>query len=53
MIGNGALFLIGPTRPHARILRAGVVVSGYDCRLYNDALRDWERHEFDLPNHAR
>jgi hypothetical protein len=33
-------------------LGAGVVVSGHDCPHYNDALRDWGCHEFELPNHS-
>ncbi|MBN9122244.1 MAG: DNA adenine methylase [Planctomycetes bacterium] len=32
---------------HARIL-----ISGYPCPMYDKALRDWNRREFDLPNHA-
>jgi DNA adenine methylase len=29
-----------------------VMVSGYDNELYRRHLRDWTRHEFDLPNNA-
>lgn len=32
---------------HARVL-----VSGYPCKLYDKALRDWSRHEFDIANNA-
>ena len=31
---------------------AKVLISGYPCRLYDKALREWNRHEFDRPNHA-
>jgi DNA adenine methylase len=31
---------------------AKVLVSGYPCPLYDKALRGWNRHEFDLANHA-
>jgi DNA adenine methylase len=29
-----------------------VMISGYDCGLYADRLKDWTRHTFDLPNNA-
>lgn len=32
---------------HARVL-----ISGYRCRLYDKALRGWERHEYDVANSA-
>jgi DNA adenine methylase len=31
---------------------AKILISGYPCPLYDKALRDWNRHEFDLANHA-
>jgi len=31
---------------------AKVLISGYPCELYDRALREWQRHEFDVPNHA-
>jgi DNA adenine methylase len=33
-------------------ITAKVVISGYHCPLYDRALRDWDRHEFDMPNHS-
>jgi DNA adenine methylase len=32
--------------------KAKVFLSGYRSALYDDALRDWVRHEFDMPNHS-
>jgi DNA adenine methylase len=29
-----------------------VVLSGYPSKLYDDALRGWERFEFEMPNHS-
>jgi DNA adenine methylase len=43
---------------HARLLevicrcRGAVAISGYRCPLYDEALRDWDRVEFDMPNHS-
>lgn len=31
---------------------AKVFVSGYRSTLYDEALSDWTRHEFDMPNHS-
>jgi DNA adenine methylase len=31
---------------------AKLMISGYPCKLYDKALRDWNRHEFDRANHA-
>ena len=37
----------------AKSLRhAAVLISGYPCEMYDEALADWDRHEFDVPNHA-
>jgi DNA adenine methylase len=35
-----------------RHIKGRAMVSGYRCGLYDDALRDWNRHEFELPNNA-
>lgn len=32
--------------------RGRVALSGYRCAAYDDALADWNRHDFDLLNHA-
>ncbi len=32
--------------------RGKVLLGGYPSELYDTALRDWDRHTFDLPNHA-
>jgi DNA adenine methylase len=43
---------------HKRLLktildaRGMVILSGYHNSLYNDSLRSWERHEFEMPNHS-
>lgn len=43
---------------HRELLRAllackgKVMLSGYPCALYDDALTGWERHSFDIANHA-
>jgi DNA adenine methylase len=43
---------------HARLIeaifscRGKVVISGYANKLYDHALRGWERHEIDMPNHS-
>jgi DNA adenine methylase len=43
---------------HRRLLEAlrrcegKVMLSGYPSALYDEALKDWTRHAFDLPNHA-
>ena len=29
-----------------------VMISGYSCRVYEEMLDSWNRHEFDLPNNA-
>ncbi|MBP3957793.1 DNA adenine methylase [Gemmata sp. G18] len=34
------------------IKHAKVLISGYPCELYDKALKDWGRHEFDVANHA-
>ena len=31
---------------------AKVMISGYPSELYDEALKGWERHEFDVANHA-
>ena len=36
----------------ARSCRGRVMLSGYPSGLYGRELRDWSRHEFDLPNQA-
>lgn len=33
-------------------LKGKAMISGYECELYADRLKNWTRHEFDLPNHA-
>jgi DNA adenine methylase len=33
-------------------LRAKAILSGYPSKLYDDALKDWNRYEKDVPNHA-
>jgi DNA adenine methylase len=33
-------------------VKGRVMISGYASRLYDSELRDWTRHEFDLPNNA-
>jgi DNA adenine methylase len=35
-----------------RQVKGKVILSGYPSRLYDDALSDWSRHTFDLPNNA-
>jgi DNA adenine methylase len=35
-----------------RQCKGKVMVSGYPCPLYDEALSGWTRHTFDLPNHA-
>jgi DNA adenine methylase len=35
-----------------RTCRGKVILSGYPSRLYDEALADWTRHTFDLPNNA-
>jgi DNA adenine methylase len=35
-----------------RSVQGMVILSGYANPLYDAALADWTRHEFDLPNHA-
>jgi DNA adenine methylase len=35
-----------------RTLHGKVMLSGYPSTLYDDALADWNRHTFDLPNNA-
>jgi DNA adenine methylase len=35
-----------------RIVHGKVMLSGYPSTLYDDALADWNRHTFDLPNNA-
>jgi DNA adenine methylase len=43
---------------HARLIetitqvRGSVAISGYANPLYDRALSDWVRHEFDMPNHS-
>jgi DNA adenine methylase len=43
---------------HQRLLgaianvRGMVVLSGCHCSLYDDFLEQWERHEFERPNHS-
>jgi DNA adenine methylase len=32
--------------------RGKVLLSGYHATLYDDLLKDWACHEFELPNHA-
>lgn len=32
--------------------RAKIILSGYRNPLYDEALADWDREDFDLPNHA-
>lgn len=34
------------------LVRGKVVLSGYRCDLYDSMLADWERRDFDLPNHS-
>jgi DNA adenine methylase len=33
-------------------LPAKVMLSGYRCDIYDDALADWRRVDFDMPNHS-
>ena len=46
------------TEEHAELLavlrqcRGAVLLSGYRSDLYDAALHDWERFEFDMPNHS-
>jgi DNA adenine methylase len=35
-----------------RACKGQVMLSGYPSALYNAALAGWNRHTFDLPNHA-
>jgi DNA adenine methylase len=35
-----------------RQCKGKVMLSGYPSKLYDDALTGWNRHTFDLPNHA-
>jgi DNA adenine methylase len=35
-----------------RSVKGKVLLSGYPSQLYDDALADWTRHTFDLPNNA-
>jgi DNA adenine methylase len=35
-----------------RLRHAKILISGYRCPLYDEALRTWHRHEFDIANHA-
>jgi DNA adenine methylase len=35
-----------------RQCKGTVMLSGYPSELYDSVLRDWNRHEFDLPNNA-
>jgi DNA polymerase-1 len=35
-----------------RSVKEMVILSGYPSRLYDQALADWNRHEFDVPNNA-
>jgi DNA adenine methylase len=35
-----------------RRCRGAVAISGYHCPPYDDALRGWDRHEFEMPNHS-
>jgi DNA adenine methylase len=35
-----------------RRCQAKILLSGYASRLYDEALADWSRHTFDLPNNA-
>lgn len=34
----------------AKQCKGKVMISGYTCTLYQTALKDWNRHDFDLPN---
>jgi DNA adenine methylase len=34
------------------VKHAKVLISGYRCRMYDKALRQWTRREFDVANHA-
>lgn len=33
-------------------MKGAVVISGYRCPLYDEALEGWTQHEFDVPNHS-
>jgi DNA adenine methylase len=35
-----------------RQCRGKVILSGYPSRLYDDSLRGWDRHTFEMPNNA-
>jgi DNA adenine methylase len=35
-----------------RQVRGKVMLSGYPSALYDGALTGWNRHTFDMPNHA-
>jgi DNA adenine methylase len=35
-----------------RAVKGKVMLSGYPSPLYNDALKSWNQHTFDMPNHA-
>lgn len=45
-------------RDHVELLdvlrrcRGKVMLSGYRCKLYDSALTDWARHDFELPSNA-
>lgn len=32
--------------------RANIMISGYRCPMYDNLLKSWTRHEFDMPNHS-
>ena len=35
-----------------KAVKGKVMLSGYDSALYQEALADWNRHAFELPNNA-